>query len=151
MFLILRTPVYCMINIQICFLLNILCSTKQVRVKCFLEYFLLFIIIIINIIIFFFLCLSSNFEVPFLLSSQLLKHQWELHLEKKKVIYLEIKNILVTIMYYPDSIYSFEVNGNTRIICEILTKLTTKHTRMTSMTAGFKLLLCYIYSVAFSC
>ena len=54
-------------------------------------------------------------------------YQHELHLEKKKIMYFEIKKLLLRTVLYPDGIYLFKVNnGNTRVICEICPKLTIK-------------------------
>ena len=55
-FLILRICICWMIEIKACFLLNILCTTKQVGIRRFLQYFLVFLFNFLNIKIDFFLC-----------------------------------------------------------------------------------------------
>ena len=111
LYLILRFCICSMFNIKACFLLYIFSSygfflfSKQKD-----KISLLF--------------LKFRYSIYWIFRVTETYHQCELCLEKKKMIYLEIKNLLLSIMHFSDGIYSFKVNnGNTRIMCGICSKL----------------------------
>ena len=52
-------------------------------------------------------------------------HQYEPRLEKK-IICVEIKNLLLRIIHFTNDIYSLKINNENRTICEICSKLKIK-------------------------
>ena len=104
----------------------LLCSLKQVFWIKFVFYVCYFhnniLMLLINFNKFYFWKFRCSINWIFWVTETY--HQCELCLEKKKIFHLEIKNLLLSIMLFSDSIYFNNVNnGNTRIMCEICSKL----------------------------
>ena len=115
--LVLRLCIYCIINIEVCLLLSILCITKQDVKTRFSQYFLVFF---------------GSFKLKFRSATYCIfpctekYYQCAVCLEMINILYLEIKNLPLRTIHFRDSIYSFKVNNwNTRIMCRICSKLTT--------------------------
>ena len=137
-----------LINIEACFLLNILWITKQVGMGRFSQYSLVF---------FFFLNVSIRF-----LSLLFLKFQCstsficpvtetyycELRLEKEKYIF-KVNNLLLKSLF-PRRCFFFQIQQWKLIDKWNLFKANNKESRMTSMTAGFKLQYIYERLLLFS-
>ena len=121
MLLILRIRICCMIKTEPCFLFNISCITKQVGIRRFSQYFLVFFFFFfLNVKIKFLPLLLLKFQFLFIVfSNRILK--WKKH--------LKIENLPLRVIHFPDGIYSFKVNnGITKIIWEISSKITLKTT-----------------------
>ena len=124
-FLTLRIRICCMIIIEECFLLNVLCITKQVGIRRFTQYFPLFL----NVKIRFFLLLFLKFRCSIYVLSQLLKELsvWTSAWKKKRWYIWKLEITTNEYLIFPDGIYLFKVNSrNTRIKCKICSKLTIK-------------------------
>ena len=136
MLLILTNPIRCMINIKACYLFDILCITKQVGIRGFLQYFIVFFFFL-NVKIRFFPLVFWKFGCTIYCIFPFTEtyYQCELRLENKKKQNIfgnqkfTSQNNTLSRRHLPVQ----SQQGNTRIIYEITTP----------MTAGFKLQ--YIY------
>ena len=137
-----------LINIEACFLLNTLWITKQVGMGRFSQYSLVF---------FFFLNVSIRFLPLLFLKFQCSTsficpvtetYYCELRLEKEKNIF-KVNSLLLKSLF-PRRCFFFQIQQWKLIDKWNMFKANNKESRMTSMTAGFKLQFIYERLLLFS-